>query len=473
MKNFLKNLCICWASLCAVPVLHAQTPTRLHLPAIFSDGMVLQQRSRVPVWGWGEAGTVVKIVGSWMPGDTATATVDDCGHWMARIPTANHGGPYTLQVFSGPATGNRIELRNILLGEVWLCSGQSNMEWSPDNGIRNQQEEIESADYPAIRFFSLAKRGSRSLQEDCSARWESCSPDVMRRRSAVAYFFGRRLHRELDVPVGLIVSAWGGTPAEVWTPRDTVMHTPEIANALLDKTYPWWPTEPGVLYNSMIHPLMPYAIAGAVWYQGESNRENPSSYDALMRKMIKSWRKGFGREFPFYLVQIAPFAYGASDDGPALIREAQERVARQVPNSGMAATVDIGDPKNIHPARKAEVGARLAGLALGKHYGVLEDGYESPSFDRMEVEKGKAVLAFTQTESGLFCPDKTIRGLVIAGEDGRFVPAQAVIRGDRLVVSSPEVEKPAAVRYCFDDATIGNLFNGKGLPVTPFRTDAE
>ena len=293
----------------------------------------------------------------------------------------------------------------------------------------------------------------------------------MRRRSAVAYFFGKRLKEELKVPVGLIVSAWGGTPAEVWAPREVVMGTPEIANAMLDKTYPWWPVAPGVLYNSMIFPLMPYEIAGAIWYQGESNRENPSSYYVLMQKMIESWRKGFGKEFPFYLVQIAPFKYGATDNGPALIREAQDRVAREVPNTGMVVTVDVGDPGNIHPAKKVEVGTRLANLALGRHYKVLEKGYESPLFERMEIEKGKAIVTFTQTESGLVCPDKTINGVQIAGEDGAFVPAKAEIRENRLVVSSPEVKSPVAVRYCFDDATIGNLFNGDGMPVAPFRTD--
>ena len=469
-KTLLKCVSVGWA-LCCAPALMAQTQTPLHLPAIFSDGMVLQQQSSVPVWGWGEASTTVKIVGSWMPEDTVTAQVDDCGRWKTEISTTRYGGPYTLHIFSDNMPGNRIELKDVLLGEVWLCSGQSNMEWSPKNGIQNQNNEIASADHPTIRYFSLNKRGSDYLQEDCIAQWETCSPDVMRRRSAVAYFFGKRLKEELKVPVGLIVSAWGGTPAEVWAPREVVMGTPEIANAMLDKTYPWWPVAPGVLYNSMIFPLMPYEIAGAIWYQGESNRENPSSYYVLMQKMIESWRKGFGKEFPFYLVQIAPFKYGATDNGPALIREAQDRVAREVPNTGMVVTVDVGDPGNIHPAKKVEVGTRLANLALGRHYKVLEKGYESPLFERMEIEKGKAIVTFTQTESGLVCPDKTINGVQIAGEDGAFVPAKAEIRENRLVVSSPEVKSPVAVRYCFDDATIGNLFNGDGMPVAPFRTD--
>ncbi len=470
MKVVIKAIFVLLA-LCCSSTIKGQTPTRLHLPAIFSDHMVLQQQSSVPVWGWAEAGTTVKIVGSWMPKDTVSTYVDDCGHWAAKLPTSQYGGPYTLQIFSNNINGNKIELKDIMLGEVWLCSGQSNMEWSPNNGIQNQQEEIEAANHPNIRFFSLRKQGSKHLQEDCHAQWERCTPEAMRQRSAIAYFFGKQLQQELDVPIGLIVSAWGGTPAEVWTPRDTIMNNKEIADAVINKTYPWWPVELGVLYNSMIHPLMPYDIAGAIWYQGESNRDNPSSYSLLMEKLIESWRKGFNKDFPFYIVQIAPFNYGSANNGPALIREAQEQVTHKIPNTGLVVTADIGDPQNIHPARKAEAGIRLANLALGKKYNVLENGYESPSFTQMTVEKGKAILSFSHAETGLMCPDKEIRGIMIAGDDGHFIPAQARIKENRLIVSSPKIKHPVSVRYCFDDVTIGNLFNREKLPVAPFRTD--
>lgn len=468
MKVSIKVVSI-FLAFCCAPAAKGQTSTPLHLPSVFSDHMVLQQQSNVPVWGWGEASATIKIVGSWMPKDTICTQVDDCGHWMARIPTTRHGGPYTLQIISN----NIIELKDVMLGEVWLCSGQSNMEWSPNNGIQNQQEEIEAAHHPDIRFFSLSKQGSKHLQEDCHGQWETCTPEVMRRRSAIAYFFGRRLQEKLDVPVGLIVSAWGGTPAEVWTPRDTVMKHKEIADAVIYKPYPWWPVEPGVLYNSMIHPLMPYDIAGAIWYQGESNRDNPVSYRTLMEKLIGSWRKGFNKDFPFYIVQIAPFNYGSANNGPALIREAQEQVTHSVPHTGLVATIDVGDVQNIHPARKAEVGSRLANLTLGRDYNMTGQGYETPFFTQMNVEKGKAILSFSHAESGLACPDKEVRGILVAGDDGQFVPAQARIKGSRLIVSSPKVKHPAAVRYCFDDATIGNLFNREGLPVAPFRTDTD
>lgn len=464
MKTITKIIPALLAWGCA-SVLNGQTPTQLHLPAVFSDHMVLQQQSSVPVWGWGDAGTTVKIVGSWMPADTVCAKVDNCGRWMAQIPTTRHGGPYTLHILSK----DKIELKDIMLGEVWLCSGQSNMEWTPNNGIQNKQEEIEAANHPDIRFFSLSKQGSQYLQEDCRGKWERCTPEVMRKRSAVAYFFGRQLQKELGVPVGLIVSAWGGTPAEVWVPCDTVMRCKEIVDAMTHKPNPWWPVAPGTLYNSMIHPLMPYGIAGTIWYQGESNRDNPSSYSLLMEKLIESWRKGFKKEFPFYIVQIAPFGYGSAGNGPALVREAQEQVARNVPNTGLVVTLDIGDAKNIHPARKAEVGTRLANMALGKSYKVPAQGYEYPFFTRMSVEKGKAILSFSHADMGLTCPDKEVRGITVAGDDGLFIPAKARIKGNRLVVSSPKVKHPVSVHYCFDDATIGNLFNREGLPVAPFR----
>ncbi|MDE6180493.1 MAG: sialate O-acetylesterase, partial [Phocaeicola sp.] len=209
------------------------------------------------------------------------------------------------------------------------------------------------------------------------------------------------------------------------------------------------------------------------WYQGASNRDNPSSFRAVMEKLIGSWRKGFNKDFPFYIVQIAPFNYGSTNNGPALIREAQEEVARKVPHTGLVATVDVGDATNIHPARKAEVGIRLANWALGQTYNVLEQGYENPSVTQMNVEKGKAILSFSHATNGLVCPDKEVRGIMIAGDDGQFIPAQARIRGNRLIVSSPKVKHPVSVRYCFDDATTGNLFNQEGLPVAPFRTDTD
>ena len=448
----------------------AQSHTPVSLPALFTDHIVLQQQDSVPIWGWGQVGTTVKLIGSWAPQDTALAVVKGNGRWIGKIKTGRYGGPYTLQIFSGNNVNERIVLKDVLLGEVWLCSGQSNMEWTPANGIVDQKQEIATADYPQIRFFNVEKRGSQTLQDDCKAAWEVCTPEVMRKRSAVAYFFGRHLHQKLDVPIGLIVSAWGGTVAEEWLPKEVATNTPEIKDATADISYAWWnSTYMGSLYNAMIHPLMPYKIAGTIWYQGESNRENPQSYRLLMEKLIASWRNGFENEFPFYLVQIAPYKYNIGTNGPALIREAQEQVVRKVPHTGLVVTNDVGESNNIHPARKQEVGIRLGNLALGEHYGLLKDGYQNPLLVQAMVEKGKAVLVFSHAEEGLICTDKTVKGLQIKGKEGTFVDAKARIKGNRLEVYASEVKSPTEVRYCFDDATVGNLFNKHGLPVAPFR----
>lgn len=449
-------------------LLVAGIQAQISLPSVFTDHMVLQQKSEVPVWGWGTASTPVNIVGSWAPQDTAKTVVRSDGTWSTTLKTAGAGGPYTLSILGD---GSR-ELKDVMLGEVWLCSGQSNMEWTPMSNIDNRDEEIAAANYPDIRFFHIPKRGADTPQNYCEASWAACTPDVMKNTSAVAYFFGRNLQKSLNVPVGLLVSAWGGTPAEVWTPEERVMKDPRIRVVMPDKTYPWWPVKPGALYNQMIHPIVPYALAGAIWYQGESNRDHPDSYGILMKTMIESWRKSFKKDFPFYLVQIAPFTYNAGDNGAALIREHQEWIARMVPGTGMVAVSDcVADVKNIHPTDKQSVGLRLANMALGKTYGKLDKGYESPLFESMTIEKNKAVISFLHADNGLMCKDKQINGFVIAGEDGVFVPAKARIKDGKVVVTSSKVKKPVAVQYCFDDATIGNLFSKEGLPVAPFRSD--
>lgn len=446
----------------------SQTYTPISLPSIFSDHVVLQQEDSIPIWGYGNAGSTVKVVGSWLPKDTLSVVVNGNGRWMGKIKTVRYGGPYTLRVFS--TNNDEVLLRDVMLGEVWLCSGQSNMEWSSDNGLVNRQEEIRMANYPDIRFFSLAKQGSRTLQDDCRATWETCEPTVMQKRSAVAYFFGKHLHQHLEkVPVGLIISAWGGTAAEVWIPKEDVPNTLEQQKVTASRKSYWWPSEPGTLYNSMIHPLLPYRIAGAIWYQGESNRDASESYATLMKQLIQSWRKGFNKEFPFYLVQIAPFNYKSTDNGPARVREAQELVTRTVFRTAMVVTNDLGEYDNIHPIRKQEVGIRLGNIALKEHYGVLKEEVESPFLTHTEVEKDRVILTFSHAKEGLVCKDKEVKGLQIAGADGVFKDAKVRIQGNRLVANVPGIKHPAFIRYCFDDATVGNLFNKQNLPVAPFQ----
>lgn len=441
---------------------------QVSLPSVFTDHMVLQQNSDVPVWGWGDASATVLVIGSWAPKDTAKAVVQSDGTWKTTLKTAPAGGPYTVSI-SG--NGNR-ELKDVMLGEVWLCSGQSNMEWTPLHGINDADAEIAAANHPNIRFFHVPKRGAATPQNNCEAAWAPCTPDAMKHTSAIAYFFGRNLQQDLNVPIGLIVSAWGGTPAEVWIPEERILSDPALKDPMPKKTYPWWPIEPGVLYNQMIHPVAPYALAGAIWYQGESNQDHAANYGLLMKALIEKWRESFKKDFPFYLVQIAPHTYNSTDNGPAVIRECQEWVSRTVPGTGLVVIPDlVNDVTNIHPTDKQNVGLRLANLAMGKAYNKPVTAYESPVFESMEIDKNKIVISFLHAENGLMCKDKELSGFLIAGEDGRFEPAKARIKENTVIVSSPKIKNPTVVRYCFDDATIGNLFSKEGLPVAPFRSD--
>lgn len=446
----------------------AALQAQLTLPAVFSDNMVLQQNSEASVWGWGRASEKIKVVGSWAPADTAFATVASDGSWKTSLQTATAGGPYTLTVIGDETK----QYRDVMLGEVWLCSGQSNMEWTANQNLVNKEAEIAAANYPDIRIFHIPRKGAKTPQNNCDAEWTKCTPETMRSTSAIAYFFARKLQQEMKVPVGIIVSAWGGTPIEVWIKKELIEADPILNAACPLKEYPWWPTEQGVLYNQMINPVIPYAMAGALWYQGEANHERYNTYGLAMRTMIEGWRSDFGKNFPFYFVQIAPFTYNAQGNTPALLREQQEFVTKLVPNTGMVVVSDlVADVKDIHPIDKQNVGLRLANLALAETYGLPLKDYKSPTFASIAVEKGKAVISFNDAQSGLMCPDKKIEGLKIAGEDGKYVEAEGTIKGDKLIVSAPEVKNPVAVTFCFDDATEGNLFSKAGLPVAPFRSD--
>lgn len=459
-----KRLALLLLSLSALSGMNAQVT----LPSVFGDNMVLQQKSEVPVWGWGIASETVRLVGSWAPQDTVKAVAAPDGKWMATMKTTAAGGPYTLTILGS----SKQELQNVMLGEVWLCSGQSNMEWTPLLGIQDHEKEIKEASYPDLRLFQVKKKGSAYPQDNCEAQWKTCTPQSMSQSSAVAYFFGRRLQEILKVPVGLMISAWGGTPAEVWVKEDLIKENKELEANKPTKTYPWWPVESGVLYNQMIHPLIPYRIAGSIWYQGESNQDRYKTYDAVMKELIGSWRKDFGHEFPFYFVQIAPHTYGAKDNGPALLREQQEKTSIEMPKTGMVVISDlVNDVKNIHPLNKQDVGLRLANMALANDYGQDSKGVFSPTFESMKVDKGKAIVSFRHVDGGLMCKDKKIIGLKVAAEDGAWVDGTGKIEGSTLVVTASKVKNPVKVAYCFDDATIGNLFSEEGLPVAPFRSD--
>lgn len=440
---------------------------QIQLPSLFSDGMVLQRDSRVAIWGWGNPAEELLLLPGWSTGDSVRVTVDNQGCWKAELKTCGAGGPYTLEV-RGAHESRRIS--DVMLGEVWLCSGQSNMEWSADMGIKDGAREIEQADCPLVHIFHVPKQGASFPQDECRATWETCTPQSMRRTSATAYFFARFLAEHLDVPVGIMVSAWGGTPAEVWTPAEVVLSDSVLSRNTL-AAYPWWPVTPGVLYNRMIHPLVPYRLAGCIWYQGESNHENASSYCRLMTRMVNAWRERFAQKFPFYYVQIAPHTYRSKNNTPALLREQQQLMLKSVDRSAMINISDlVEDVEDIHPRNKRAIGERLASMVMDREYRQFTAPYESAYLQAIRVEKNRVILEFGGCFDRLESLAEPIAGLVVTGCDGSSVKTENRIEGRNLIIYVRGVKSPVNVSYCFDDATIGSLRTENGLPVLPFRT---
>ncbi|WP_316837351.1 sialate O-acetylesterase [Pedobacter nutrimenti] len=456
-----KHFSLAFLSLLAIS-LHAN----IRLPNILGSNMVLQQKSTTKLWGWAAPDEKIKITTSWN-NKTIETSADGNANWKTDIETPQAGGPYTITLQGQ----NKIILNNILIGEVWVCSGQSNMERNYYTGIRSIKEEFEQLSKLNIRLFNMPKITSKTPQDDCSGSWTTCDSNVVKAFSAVAYYFGKALNKDLDVPIGLIASSWGGTPAEVWTPENLVEN-----NALLKEAAqknaptPWWPVNAGFTYNAMIYPIVNYNIAGAIWYQGESNRDTPSSYTELMNTMITAWRKAWNKDFPFYYVQIAPYKYNKHNVA-ALVREAQTR-SLATEKTGMVVISDlVNDTLDIHPTNKKDVGLRLANLALGETYGLKKDSYKSPLLKSFKVNGSDVVVDFDYAETGLIIKGKMPKEIFIAGADKIFYPALVKIKGNTIIVSSKEVKIPVAVRYQFSNTGIGNIFGRTGLPVAPFRTD--
>ncbi len=482
----------------------------LRLPRVFSDNMVLQHGKPLPVWGWAAPGETVKV----KLGDQEAATqATSKGEWRVTLkPVAPNAEPQTLTV----SAAKTIEIKNVLVGEVWIGSGQSNMEMGM-GGINDAQAEIAEANYPNIRLFNIPKRVEQLPAFDVNATWQICTPQTVPGFSAVAYFFGRELHKELNIPVGLIESAWGGTRIEPWTPPVGFAANPKLQDVCkaindLDNQYrqnvsqnlPQWQAwtqamrqaletgtpmppqpeaakatltdcqQPTALYNGMIHAIVPYAIRGAIWYQGESNNGEGMLYYEKMKALICGWRQVWSQDcFPFLFVQIAPYIYG-DDKVPGTLPglwEAQT-ASLQIPNTGIAGTGDIANLRDIHPTNKQDVGKRLALWALANTYGKKNLVYSGPIYKAQKVEKNKIRLSFDHAGSGLESRDgKALNFFQIAGEDKNFVNAEAVIDGKTVVVSSPSVAKPVAVRFGWDQRAEPNLRNKEGLPALPFRTD--
>lgn len=448
------------------------------LPAIVSSNMVLQRNTTVVLWGWADAKEKITIEASWLE-KPLKISADEDGNWRVDIKTTKSKAPQSMTIQSKHSD---ISLENILFGEVWICSGQSNMQ-QPLVGYNGQPtfggtEAIINANNPNLRLFSVDRVGSKTPLEDVQGYggWQAASPANVGEFSAVAYFFGQELQAILDVPVGMIHTSWGGSSVQAWISKEVISTFQEVDLEevnILERTN----HIPTALYNAMIHPLIPYTIQGALWYQGESNRMEPEKYRDLFPAMVQDWRTRWGiGDFPFYFVQIAPFWYNNTEafstaDNSALIRECQLECADLIPNSGIAVTMDIGDQWCIHPPRKKEVADRLLFNALNQTYGFEAVDGKSPVFDSLVVQDSVALLSFRNAESGVFAYGE-LNGFEIAGEDRVFYPARATIEGRRRVsVESENVPSPVAVRYAWRNWIEGTLFDTNLLPASSFRTD--
>ena len=461
-------------------------PTTLAVSGAFKDHMVLQRETEAVIWGTGVPGKKVSVMGTW-DNKVYRVSSDKDGKWQAKMKTPGAGGPYQVHVGDGK---KKITLNDVLLGDVWICGGQSNMQWKMRGfGVDHWKEDVQQAKLPMIRLCDVPQVLGLEEQDNISTSWRVCSPSSVMNFSAVGYFFGLRLHKELNVPIGLVSTNWGGSSAEAWTSEEVLRKQfPEFKPAFAKypgqlqeggatyraKNKPKWLNQrsPSACYNSMIKPLLPLSFRGVIWYQGESNVKTPEQYQTLFPAMIQDWRDRWGQgDFPFYFVQIAPFNYKTNPMSAAFLREAQG-MALALPNTGMVVTMDIGNPTNIHPKVKKPVSERLALLALKHTYGRSMLIASGPVYSEQKIKGKKIRLSFTEIGGGLASRDgKPLTHFTIAGSNGKFVPAKAEIAGDAIVVQSPQVSKPKAVRFGWGSADMPNLMNKEGLPASSFRTD--
>ena len=450
-------------------VLQAPAEAALRLASVFSDHMVLQRNRPIPVWGSAAPGSVVRVQ---FGGKTSETTADDQGNWRIDLDSQQAGGPLEMNVSTGDKT---LHLTDILVGDVWIASGQSNMQWTVGKSNDAEQEIEDAANWPEIRLLTAPRKFTTKPQESINAEWQVCSPSTIKSFSAVAYSFGRALQKDLQVPIGLIGTNFGGTPMEAWTSLPALQSRPtfdKFANKAvqaMDSGEKIGQHHPTGLFNAMINPLIPYGIRGVIWYQGEANAGRHRQYRELSELMINDWRERWGQgDFPFLLVQLAGWKADATT-WPYL-RESQWQTVQTVPNTAMAVATDIGHPTDIHPKNKQDVGKRLALAARALSYGDDVD-YRGPTFRSMRSSDGQARVSFDSIGEGLMVKGDSLQGFTIAGADRKFVPATAEIDGDQVIVSSEQVPNPVAVRYNWAGWTEGNLFNSEGLPAPPFRTD--
>lgn len=460
MKSKTSCLLLLGAALSSA-LLHAEVKPNI----LFTDGAVLQRGQNVPVWGTANDGEKITVE---FAGQTATTTAQG-GKWKVELKPLEAGGPFVMKI-SGD---NEVTVNNLLVGEVWVASGQSNMEW-PLNASFQPEVEKPKATFPHIRMITAKKVASLTPLDEVQGKWQECSPETVGGFSAVAYYFARDLHAKLGVPVGIISTSWGGTPAQAWTSPEGFEGKPELKGfadqlkAAAEKPPEKGPGPhfPSALYNAMIAPVIPYGMKGVIWYQGESNAGQAKQYQTLFPAMIADWRTKWKLgDFPFLFVQIAPFK-----GQPPEIREAQFLTLAKSKNTAMAVTTDYGDANDIHPKQKEPVGNRLSLAARALAYGE-KIVYSGPLYQEMKAAGDKAWISFNQVGGGLVAKDGDLKGFTLAGADGKFVPAKAEIKGDKVVVSAEGVSDPKAVRYGWDNVPDVNLFNKEGLPASPFRTD--
>ena len=446
---------------------------KVTLPKIFSDGMVMQRETNANLWGEAKASSNVKITTSW---DNKSYVVrsDSNGKWKTSVKTPKAGGPFSI-TFSD---GEKLTINNILIGEVWICSGQSNMEM-PMKGYKNQPvdnavEDILHSKDSNLRLFTVKRNSKFKPVDDVTGNWNEANPASVRNFSATAYYFGRELRRSLDVPVGLIVAAWGGSACEAWMTADWLKAFPDAKIPASEEDIKSKNRTPTVLYNGMLHPLIGFSMRGVIWYQGEDNVTRYSTYADMLTTMIGGWRSVWKQgDFPFYFCQIAPYDYKLINYtvNSAFLREQQSKAELMSQNCGMAVLMDVGMDFGIHPRKKYQAGMRLALLALDKTYGVEGLTSESAYYDKMEIKGDTAVISFKRADMWIYGAKGYKSDLFeIAGEDRIFHPAKAWIERSKVYVKCDSVKTPVAVRYAFKDWADGDLFCD-GLPISSFRTD--
>ncbi len=502
MRTILPNLAV----LLIAPLLELQA-AELRISGVFTDHAVLQRDQPAQIWGWGDPNERVTVT---FATQTKPATADANGKWMVKLdpmPASAEGRDLVVQSTN---KDRQSKISDVLVGDVWLCSGQSNMHFRMKT-VENAEKEIAAADHPNLRFLTVEHQFDQKPCEDIKGAWKPASPGTAADCSAVAYYFGRDLLQQKGVPIGLLISSVGGTRIESWMRGETLTATGEsrpliekwakvspgefqsIATVYREfqrqrdevhplavkeakaqgKPLPPEPKMPGqrchdcpsALHNGMIAPIEAFAIRGVIWYQGESNSSQPASYEKLLPAMIADWRRVWGPELPFLFVQLAAYR----NTHPAF-REAQHRIWQKTPRTAMAVTTDVGDAANIHPIRKQPVGERLALAARVLSYGEHLE-YSGPVFEKLTIDGARAIVSFTHVGQGLVAQGDALKGFTLAGTDGKFLPAQAVIEGSTVIVSADKISQPVAVRYGWAMMPDGNLFNREGLPAAPFRSD--